>query len=625
MVERSTDLFSSAQSLGWAGAAGFLGSSVFFQAGLALFCSGTLLLVRGRRSRQAWTFALQALVIGVMAVETACHVYFLKTGATLDWPLFAYSVARPHDVLLIGDDAVEPWVRRFLLLSAGLVVLAPWLAGRHARRRKANPAVIERTRPLAWAMALCGLPLAALGLLPNTVQALDASTARDPVLNLVASGARELERRFGQGSASAREFELQIARTTPRSTRQPNVVIVLLESTRATATSLFPPFYDTTPFLKELAGKSLVATRFHAPMPQTKKALQHVLCGWNASHSVRPQSFSLGLNQRCLPNLLREQGYKTVFIQTADEAFDQRPRVAFSMGFERFIGPRSYSHEGFERANSLGFDDESMLPPSREWLIKNGDKPFLATYLTVAPHLVCKPLTRHGRRHFVDDPDFDCYLNNLRHDDFFVRGLIEQYRALGLLDHTLFVITADHGEAFSEHWRRGHGDTPWEEALHTPFLLYDPTGVRVKPGQLTTPATELDIEPTLLELLGFRVTKGELDGSSLFHLPPDRMLHMSCSCEDNCLASLQGDSKFIYYHWRHAPELFDLAADPLEKHDLSAERPEIVLQRQAEVLEWDRQIRSVYDYFETHRPRKAATLEEESGFLESNVTAGPRP
>ena len=613
MVDRLGEIFSTPEKLGLSGVAGFLGSSLIFQAALASFCTGSLLLVRRRRLRAAWTLLLQALVIAVMAVEASCHLYFLKTGATLDWPLFAYAVSRPHDVALISGDVVDPRLVGFLGVSALLVAAAPWLAGLRARKRRADPGAIEGGRRLALAMALGAFPLAAAGLLTGTPLAVDAATVRDPVLNLIASGLGSIRQGAAAGSPRPRAFELEITPVRPREKQPLNLVIVLLESARATATSLFPPFYDTTPFLKELATKSLVASRFYAPMPQTKKALQHILCGRPASHSIRPQSYVLGLNGRCLPNVLREQGYQTVFIQSADESFDQRPGVAFSMGFERFIGPRSYSHQGFERANFLGFDDESMLAPSREWLQqRRKDRPFFATYLTVAMHFACKPLTRHGLRHYVDDPEFDCYLNNLRHDDFFVRALIEEYRALGLLDHTLFVITADHGEAFGEHRRRGHGDTPGNEALRTPFLLYDPTGIRVPPGIVATPASQLDIAPTVLDLLGFRVTGGELEGSSLLHLPPDRTLHMSCSCEDNCLASVQGDSKFIYYQWRHAPELFDLATDPLELHDLSGAFPGVVQARQAEVLEWDRRIRSFYDYFETHRPPKASTARMES-------------
>ncbi len=601
MLERSSDLFSLGDKLGVLGALGFVGSSLLFQLALALFCTGTLLLVRHRRTRRLWTLFLQLLIILVMIVEAVCHVYFIKTGATLDWPLFAYSLSRPYDVLLIGDNAIDPWIWRLLLFYVALVAVVPWLAGWRARRRKANPPAIEKARRLALMLALSSVPVCGSALLPSTALAVDAATPRDPVINLMATGFAKFKTWFNIQGVPVQEFDLEIAPVGPRQTRPPNVVIVLLESTRATATSLFPPYFDTTPFLAELAPRSLVATRFHAPMPQTKKALRHVLCGRNASHSVRPQAFLLGLNGRCLPNLLREQGYRTVFLQSAEERFDQRPSVVFSMGYQKFIGPNSYSHDGFERANTFGFDDESMLAPSEQWLRKNADRPFFATYLTVNGHFFCQPLTRHGIRHFVKEKDFDCYLNNVSHDDFFLRGLVDQYRALGLLDNTIFIITADHGEAFGDHWRRGHGDTPWEDALHTPFLIYDESGRYVRPGLLEALASELDILPTVLELLGFQVTKGQVDGQTLFHLPEDRTLFMSCSEEDNCLASLRGDRKFIYYFWRHQPQLFDLRHDPREQHDLSAGFPDEVKARQAELLDWERRVRETYEYFETHR------------------------
>ncbi|HET9653430.1 MAG TPA: substrate-binding domain-containing protein, partial [Usitatibacter sp.] len=61
--------------------------------------------------------------------------------------------------------------------------------------------------------------------------------------------------------------------------------------------------------------------------------------------------------------------------------------------------------------------------------------------------------------------------------------LLEQLRRRGLLDNTIVVLAADHGEEFGEHGVFTHGNSVYFSALHVPFVVVDPRerarGVRV--------------------------------------------------------------------------------------------------------------------------------------------------
>ena len=178
-------------------------------------------------------------------------------------------------------------------------------------------------------------------------------------------------------------------------------------------------------------------------------------------------------------------------------------------------------------------------------------------------------MTRRGHVNFSDRPDYDCYLNAIRDDDFFIHELIRQYEDLGLLKNTLFVILADHGEAFGEHGRRTHNDIPWQEGLHVPALIYDPNGVSPAPGHVAANTSQIDLAPTVAELLGFQVKSGHFQGRSLLSpQPPFRIIHSACYGEESCLASLQGDLKFIDHEGRRPDELFNLRLDPQEQDNL---------------------------------------------------------
>jgi glucan phosphoethanolaminetransferase (alkaline phosphatase superfamily) len=586
----------------------FLSSSMLLQVGLATSSFGFLLLLRNRSLRTAGTVLLQAFMLLLLAVETGAHAYFFVTGQTLDWPLFEVALSHPQALLALGSGSVPQGIWVALLVLGFAVVLVPWVVAARARRRKADLAVLSHSRPTALALCAAGLVVMPLGLLPSSRLATDAASPRDPVLNLFASALR--------GQTTVREgvapidpnkfFDVAIAPVPapaggpPRKAR--NLVMIILESTRASATTLHDPSLPTTPFLQELAPKSLKVERMQAVIPATKKALRHMLCGFESSHSPRPQALTLGLMTRCLPNLLVQQGYDTVFFQSADEHWDFRTASAFSMGFLEFKGPSSFDRDGWERPNLTGWDDEIMLPASRQWLKAHKKKPFMATYLTVDAHFECKPITRRGQLRLSGDDALDCYLNAVRHDDFFVHELIRQYQDLGLAEDTLFVITADHGEAFGEHGRRTHNDIPWQEALHVPVLIYDPNGVNPAPGLVPGNWAQTDLAPTIVDLLGYRITRGGFQGSSVLRPPPPhRVIHSACMGEDMCVASLEGDRKLVHHFWHKKPELYDLKADPLEKHNLAEQFPDELKRRTDDVLLWDDDVKQRYAWFELHR------------------------
>ncbi|MDQ1352755.1 MAG: Sulfatase-like hydrolase/transferase [Acidobacteriota bacterium] len=71
-----------------------------------------------------------------------------------------------------------------------------------------------------------------------------------------------------------------------------------------------------------------------------------------------------------------------------------------------------------------------------------------------------------------------------------------------LLDHTIVVIAADHGEGLGERERYfGHVRYLNQQFIHTPLMMYFPG---TAPKRVTEPVSLIGISPSLLEFLGFR-------------------------------------------------------------------------------------------------------------------------
>lgn len=373
-------------------------------------------------------------------------------------------------------------------------------------------------------------------------------------------------------------------------TERMNVAMVLLESVRSRSVTPYNEDIATTPFMDELAAESLMAERAYAVVPGTSKSLIAIECGVEPPlvGGIPEMLDSGGLPQECLADLLAEHGYNSVFFENATEEFQRRGDLVRAFGYEDFyplerLEEEGYT-EGFQRANYFGYEDDVLLEPSRDWLTENSEEPFLASYETITPHHEYLAPDTYGIEDFAEDDELNRYLNSVRYVDFFLRNLFEQYRELGLYEDTIFVVYGDHGEAFGEHGKTGHGNVVYEEATEIPLLVHDPRNP--EPNRVEVPANHLDLAPTILDLLGYEPQNVGYTGESLYSLSEERPLNFACEDDEVCLARIEGDLKLIHYFGESPDELYDLAEDPLEQNDLARERLRDVEEMRSRLLEW---------------------------------------
>jgi arylsulfatase A-like enzyme len=94
--------------------------------------------------------------------------------------------------------------------------------------------------------------------------------------------------------------------------------------------------------------------------------------------------------------------------------------------------------------------------------------------------------------------------------------LFDALERRGVLENTVLIVTADHGEQFGEHGDYGHGCSVYQPEIHVPLLIRFPRGV--PEGRVVREAVSLrDLPATVLELAG-------LEGHSVF---PGRSLSAS--------------------------------------------------------------------------------------------------
>jgi arylsulfatase A-like enzyme len=178
------------------------------------------------------------------------------------------------------------------------------------------------------------------------------------------------------------------------------------------------------------------------------------------------------------------------------------------------------------------------------------------------------------------------YDGEIRYTDEHIGRLLDVLRGLGVYDDTVVVVTSDHGEEFFEHGAKGHAKTLYDEILRVPLVLQYPR--RVPAGTVVQDQVRLmDVAPTVLGLAG--VSSPDAFGTGLEveqrerDLSPWLMGRRSMDTFPRLLgfssSSLMGDqvsvrapqAKLILYKNKKGArrrEVFDIARDPSESHDL---------------------------------------------------------
>ncbi|MFI3321066.1 MAG: sulfatase-like hydrolase/transferase [Rikenellaceae bacterium] len=162
------------------------------------------------------------------------------------------------------------------------------------------------------------------------------------------------------------------------------------------------------------------------------------------------------------------------------------------------------------------------------------------------------------------------YFGMVSHIDDSVGRLLKALDDNGVLDNTIIVFTADHGEMYGEHGRMNKGN-PYEGSTRIPFVIRYPKAI--KAGKVLTKSySNVNFTPTILAMMG-------VDGSTTFTGVDDssdftsnnikdqsRMVYLSG--EENDWAAAVDDRYKLVLSLIDEPWLFDLIEDPNELTNL---------------------------------------------------------
>jgi phosphoglycerol transferase MdoB-like AlkP superfamily enzyme len=274
--------------------------------------------------------------------------------------------------------------------------------------------------------------------------------------------------------------------------RPRNVVLISVESLSASYLGAYGATTGLTPHLDQLARSGLKFEHVFATGTRTVRGLEALSLGTppvpGQAIVRRPGNEHL----TTIGELLEHQGFSTFFFYGGYGYFDNM-NAYFGGNDYRVIDRTDFPKESVHFENVWGVADEVLFNNALMVLDKEtrGSQPFFAHIMTTSNH---RPYTYPDGR--INIPSPGGRQGGVKYTDFAIGKFINDAKEKPWFNDTLFVIVADHCASVA-----GKSDLPVEK-YHIPLIFYAPA--LLKQGTYAPMVSQIDIAPTLIEVLGKR-------------------------------------------------------------------------------------------------------------------------
>ncbi len=311
----------------------------------------------------------------------------------------------------------------------------------------------------------------------------------------------------------AKTIATNINPTTPFSSKPKNIILISVESLSASFLDSYRADnakIGLTPELDKLAKNGMKFERLFATGTRTVRGLEALSLGTppipGQAIVRRPGNEHLST----MGELLKSQGFATFFFYGGYGYFDNM-NAYYAANNYRVIDRTDIpqAEVGFE--NVWGVADEYLFDQVIRTLDDKSDKgtggkPFFAQVMTTSNH---RPYTYPANR--IDIPSPGGREGAVKYTDYAIGKFIQDASKKPWFKDTLFVIVADHCASAA-------GKTRLPIAgYHIPAIFYAPA--LLKPAVYTPLASQIDIAPTLMEVLG-KNGSDQFFGQSFFSTAP---------------------------------------------------------------------------------------------------------
>jgi arylsulfatase A-like enzyme len=414
-----------------------------------------------------------------------------------------------------------------------------------------------------------------------------------------------------------------------------NVLMIIIDALRADHLGCYGYSRNTSPTIDRLGSEGAIFLNAIAQWPSSSPSHASIFTStYPHTHQCFPNGAKLDTNLVTIAELLENYGYSTA-------AFIANPLISkeanFNQGFNSFYSQNSFDFKNMSPKfifHSIGvvriFDKllkrNEITMSCLDWLERNHKEKFFLVLQYLEPH---RPYVLHPGFSFQEGEDakiyndakqgdkeienkevrrkISLYDGEIAYTDYQIKKIMDKLEQLEILDNTLIVITADHGENLYDHQPYFHHSDLYESSIKVPLIFYCKR--RIKPIKITGVVESIDVVPTIMELLNSPAIK-QFGGKSLYH-------YLSGSGSNGTLVGFSEEisrtSRKIGIRteeWkliinfdknRDQEKLYNIKKDPQERK-IIRDNEEILINLRAKLFQWIELSDKAEEYFLQFRP-----------------------
>jgi len=337
-----------------------------------------------------------------------------------------------------------------------------------------------------------------------------------------------------------------------------NIILLSFDALRADHLGCYGYERDTSPVLDRLSEESIRFENAYSASSHTREAVPALLTGEYPDVAI---DGSYRLATETVASRLSEVGFAT-------GGFHSNPFVSraygFDQGFDEFDDDLHFGQHKLVALAQRALDKlrnrhyaraEEINERSVSWVDSLGsEEPFFLWNHYMDTHGPYEPpgeyATLYADRELsgrdaqslyqraIDDPEsisederqllIDLYDAEIRYNDERIGEFLDELRSRDLLESSLLIVTADHGDAFGEHGYYEHPRYLHDEITQVPLFVREPgeTGRTV-----ATPVSTLDIVSTFKRAVGIDIASER--ASLLDRFGDDRTVFLQARGEDD--------------------------------------------------------------------------------------------
>jgi len=367
-----------------------------------------------------------------------------------------------------------------------------------------------------------------------------------------------------------------------RSSKNPNILFIVVDTLRSDHTSLEYPELGTTGFLKDtLLPDSVYFRKGYSNSPWTLPSISSMITSRYPSQlGIRNLISKINEADFTITELMREEGYRTGAVISH---ILLKKSYGISQGFDYF-NDRNISGEF---GNHIAISSPGVTKDAINFIQAKKDGKFFLFLHYFDPHYIYldheKKTGYKGKFRSKDisflreqirtdnyserDTEYlrHCYNSEIRLTDFYIGKVIDQLKRSGIYKNTIIIFTSDHGEEFIERGWLGHSTTLYKEQTGVPIIIkpVNKENLRLRNFE-NIPVSNIDIVPTLISMAGLKRMPG-LSGKDLFSADPDNHFFFS----EVSQKEFGSDIELVSVTWKNWKMIKDLKNNHFELYNIN--------------------------------------------------------